>query len=269
MFLLLSFCLTSTGFVIRERDPYTIKGQYVQELIDLDDEELSALPFVEAAALFEKAFGVDARSFTEEEIRLGLEGLAFGLRVQELHDSIKSTADSTTGKTIYTGSIGVAWVRDTKKSPLTLGEILSGVYTLEVDWLTYQQATIILAASASYDFFSELRDGIITGVGSAVLTEIICAALGLSYLPATITSFAVGLVVGLGWNYLRKIDRARMYDCYTTMNNTYMMKVQFMWASHKVNKIYTRVYRTVNIHNPFPGTYGYWYKDNFGYLYSY
>jgi hypothetical protein len=159
-------------------------------------------------------------------------------------------------------------VRDTTKSPLTLGEILFGVYTLEVDWLTYETVAIILAASADDNIYSELVDAVATNLAPATITAIICAVLGVPTIP-TITSIAVGTVVSLGWNYLRKIDRANMYDCWTTMNNMYMMEVKFMYANGWLNRICTRKYRTVWIYNPFPGTYGYWHKDKYGILYSY
>lgn len=271
-----------------ERNPYSVEGKYVQELIDLDKEQIKALSIKEAEVLFEKAFSVQTDDYTEDEIRLGLDGLAFGLKFQKAMDEIKATVEtqpsypssnsiimplSTTGSVQYSGNIGVAWVRDTTSghSPLTLGEILSGTYTLEVDFLTWDTAAAILAASANYNAFQDLAELVATGAAGTALSAYICSVLGITGGPATITSVAVGAVVGLGWNWLKNIDRSRMYDCFAGMNkskNQYM-KVQFMWSSNMVNKFYSTISKTSSISNPFSGKYGDWYKDRYGYLYSY
>ena len=124
---------TNTAFAAEERDPYTIEGHYVEELVQLNEEELANLPLEQAETLFEEAFAVPADNYTEDEIRLGLDGLSFGLKFQLIMDEIKKTADtepsypaktrSTTSSVSYSGDIGVAWVRDTTSghSPLTLG----------------------------------------------------------------------------------------------------------------------------------------------------
>lgn len=283
----LSIPMTMTAFAA-ERDPYSVKGKYVQELIDLDKEQIQELSINEAEGLFEKAFSVPADDYTENEIRLGLDGLAFGLKFQKAMDEIKAAVEtqpsspysnsivtpfSTTGSVQYSGNIGVAWVRDTTSghSPLTLGEILSGTYTLEVDFLTWDTAAAILAASANYNAFQDLVELVATGAAGTALSAYICGVLGITGGPATITSVAVGAVVGLGWNWLKNIDRSRMYDTFSSMSkskNQYM-KVEFMWSSNMVNKFYSTVSKTSSISNPFPKLYGDWYKDKYGYLYSY
>lgn len=272
---------TITAFAAEERDPYTIEGHYVEELVQLNEEELANLPLKQAETLFEEAFSVPADNYTEDEIRLGLDGLSFGLKFQLIMDEIKKTADtepsypaktrSTTGSVSYSGDIGVAWVRDTTSghSPLTLGEILSGTYTLEVDFITWDTAAAILASSASYDAFKDLVELVGTGAAGSALGAYICSVLGITGAPATVASVAVGAAVGLGWNWLKSIDRSNMYDCFKGMSKNQYMKVQFMWSGNMVNKFYTTVSKGRSISNPFPGTYGDWYKNDFGYLYSY
>ena len=70
---------TITAFAAEERDPYTIEGHYVEELVQLNEEELANLPLEQAETLFEEAFAVPADNYTEDEIRLGLDGLSFCL----------------------------------------------------------------------------------------------------------------------------------------------------------------------------------------------
>ena len=282
------FTLTSslTAFateVQNEIDSYTIEGKYVKELVDLSADEIIELSLSDAKVLFEEAFIVPADNYTEDEIRLVLDGLAFGLKFQEYKEEARKAIESkstnsfesfsTTDNTTYSGSIGVSWIRDTRsgKSPLTLGEILSGTYTLEVDYLTWDTASAILAASANYNAFQDLVELVLTGATGTALSAYICSVLGITGGPATVTSLAVGTAVGFGWNWIRSVDRSRMYNCFVDMNkskNQYM-KVQFMWSSNMVNRFYSTVSKTCTITNPFPGTYGDWNKDTYGYMYSY
>jgi len=269
-------------------DPYSVKGNYVQELVDLGDEQLKSLSIKDAEVLFEKAFSVQHDDYTENKIRLGLEGLAFGLKFQETMDQIKVPVEtrpyslfsksivkalSSTGSVQYSGSVGVSWIRDTKKgrSPLTLGEIITGTYTLEVDYLTWDTVATILAASANYNAFKDLGELVAVNAGSAALSAYICSALGIVGVSAAVSTIAVGTVVSLGWNWLKSMDRSRMYSCFKGMNkskNQYM-KVEFMWSNNMANKFYYTVPKTSLISNPYPGKYGNWYKDKYGYLYKY
>lgn len=106
-----------------------------------------------------------------------------------------------------------------------------------------------------------------TGATGAALGTCICKALDISGVPATVSSVAVGAVVGLGWNWLKKLDRSNMYNCFKKMNKNQYLKVQFLWSSNVVNKCYSRVTKTSTIENPYPGTYGTWHKNKYGYLY--
>jgi hypothetical protein len=181
-------------------------------------------------------------------------------------------ASSTTSDKTYYGSIGLAWVRDTTSSgtPLTLGEILSGVYTLEVDYISWKTAATILAASSDYDIYEDLVGQVASGASGTVLGAIVCSALGITGTPATITSAIVGIAVSFGWSWLDNIDRDNMYECFEDMDEDEYMKVQFMWASDMVNKFYTSYSpSSYTFENPFPGTYGTWYTGTYGYLYSY
>lgn len=66
---------------------------------------------------------------------------------------------------IANGDVGVAWTRDTTSghSPLTLNEVLFDTYTLEVDYITWDTAASIFAASASYSAFSDLTQQVLAG----------------------------------------------------------------------------------------------------------
>lgn len=259
-------------------DPYSIEAAYVEELVELTDEEIAALSESEARELFEKAFPVSSEEFSESEVRTVLDGWAFALKFQTFMnlaaqtDATRATnASSTTANKTYYGSIGLAWTRDTTSSgsPLTLGELLSGVYTLEVDYISWDTASTILAASSDYDVFEDLKEQVAIGASGTTLGAIISAALGLTGTPAVVTSAAVGIAVSFGWNWLTSIDRANMYNCFEDMGRNDYMKVQFMYASNMVNRIYTEY--TPSSHtfeNPFPGTYGEWHTGTYGYLYS-
>lgn len=268
-------------------DLYAIEGQYVPELVEMEQETLDRMSIEEASRLFEKAFHVDSAGFSEKEIRMGVNGLSFALRFQgfiETFDNsiqLDSLPARNRAKAVpaedgcrYSGSKGVAWVRKTSTgySPLTLGEILSGVYTLEVDYLTWDTVAAMLAASADYNAFKDLAELVAVGAGGAALAKAICTLLGITAgaIP-TITSVAVGAVVGLGWNWLKSIDRSNMYKAFKKMSNakTQYMKIQFLWASDMVNKCYSIVPKTEVIPNPFPGICGEWFTNRYGYMYGY
>ena len=274
--MLLSMSVTAFAYgesTAEVADPYTIEGKYVQELLVLDESEISALTISDANELFEEAFGVSAKAYTEDEIRLALDGWAFFLKYQAFNAVMRAAAASTTSDKYYYGSIGLVWTRDTTRgnSPLTLGEILSGVYTLEVDYISWKTAASILAASASYSTYSNLVNSMGAGVTGSALSVIICSALGITAGgPATIASTIVGVAVGFGWNWLSAIERDRMYSCFEDMGQNDYMRVQFMWASNMVNRFY-EVYTPSSycFKNPFPGKYGTWQTHTYGYLYNY
>ncbi|GIP29508.1 hypothetical protein J23TS9_46380 [Paenibacillus sp. J23TS9] len=58
--LVLSLSLSLAIPAFAERDPYSAIGKYVQELVDLDNEQIKALSIEEADVLFEKAYTVQA-----------------------------------------------------------------------------------------------------------------------------------------------------------------------------------------------------------------
>lgn len=139
LILSLSISMTMPAFTVGD-DPYSIESRYVQGIIDLDEEQIKALSIEEAKVLFEKRFSVKSNNYIEDEIRLALDCLVFSLKFQEAMAEIKEVIEtqlsspfSTIGSAQYSGNIGVVWIRDTisGRSSLTLGEILSGTYTLE------------------------------------------------------------------------------------------------------------------------------------------
>lgn len=264
-------------------DPYTIEGQYVQELVDFSAEKITALPLSEAKTLFEKAFIVSADNYSEDEIRLGLDGLAFGLKFQTDMEEIKAIIEtepaykpvdsrSFAGDKYYAGNIGVAWTRDIRNgySPLTLGEILSGTYTLEVDYITWNTAATILTASLNQSSFNQLVNYVGSSATGTVIGSYIVKALGLKGKIAVVSSVIVGAAVAKGWDWYRSIDRDNMNNCFQRMDqNNQLMKVQFKWSGNMVNKIYTTIPKSTTMSNPFPGTYADWHVDQYGYMYNY
>lgn len=229
------WAISATAFAQQKQDPNNIVGHYVEELVIMSDEELASLSLVEASLLFEKAFHVSSNSYSEDEIRMGISGLSFGLKFQSAMDLFRTAQEEniyspcgvqpTTGGQYYSGKIGVAWTRDTSsdRSPLTLAEIFSGTYTLEVDFLTWDTAATILAASANYNFFQDLSESFALGITETALSAKICSMLGLAKAPAAIASLAVSVVIGMGWNWLRSLDRSAMLKCFEKMShNQYM-----------------------------------------------
>lgn len=289
--LCMSLTLPATAFAAEiSVDPYSVEAIYVEELVTMTAEEIAALPEAAARELFEEAFPVSSDEFSESDVRLALDGWAFALKFQTMMSmvaqaeslnadasvggevaEIAATSSTTANKTYY-GSVGLAWVRDTTSSgsPLTLGEILSGVYTLEVDYISWETAATILAASSDYDVYEDLAEQVAVGASGTALGAIVCTALGITGAPATIASGVVGVVVAFGWSWLSNLNRANMYDCFETMDKDDFMKVQFMYASNMVNRFYTEYTpSSYTFENPFPGTCGTWYTGSYGYLYTY
>ena len=135
----------------------------------------------------------------------------------------------------YTGTKGVAWVRDTTSagSPLTLGEAFSGVYTLEVDYVTYYQAVSIYALGSDYSFFNSVKNAATTAIASSL----ICAKLKLppdAAIPATAISFAVSL----GWDLVSALDRSAMNNAIQDMTYTSLMRVDFVTSNNMVVRCY-------------------------------
>lgn len=259
-------------------DPFTVEANYVEELVELSSEEINALPETEARRLFEESFLISSKAYSEDEIKLTLDRLAFIYNFENLLavlsqiEKAAAAPNSTTGDITYTGDIGVTWVRDVSDSgsPLTFGEILKGIYTLEVDYLSWSTVATILAASSDYDVFQDLVEQLSIGATGSALSATICAALELSSIPATITSVVVGAVVGVGWNWLKQIERSNMQSCFNQMRPDQYMQVKFIYTINHIVRSYS-VYTPSSgkFANPFPGTHGEWHTDKYGYFYTY
>lgn len=272
---------SATAFAQQKQDPHNIVGHYVEELVLMSEEELANLSSIEVASLFEEAFQVSSSHYSEDEMRLGLDGLSFGLKFQSAVDILNAAqaknasstygAQPTTGGQYYSGKIGVAWTRDTSsgRSPLTLAEIFSGTYTLEVDFLTWDTVATILAASTSYNVFQDITESIVLGASEAALSAKICSILNLKGITEAIAALAISAVITMGWNWLRSLDRAAMLKCFEKMSHNQYMRVQFMWAADMVNRFYSTIPKTSVIPNPFPGFYSDWRIDKFGVYYGY
>lgn len=277
-----AICIVPNGSIqaaVIERDPYSIKGRFVPELVNLTKEEIYELPYSEASTLFEKAFNVRASNYNEKEVRVALDGLcyAFKHQINARKSSSSHTSLSTKGVSSqivgipYSGDVGVAWVRDTTdgKSPLSLGEILSGTYTLEVDFLTWDSAALILVESMDKNNLDELIKIASSTTATTAATAIICYLLDMSMSEISpITGAALSIAIGFDWSMLDKIDKTAMRNCFLEMNkrkNQYM-KVELTWTPYTVERRYSKITKDTTIANPFKGKYGFWYKDRYGYL---
>lgn len=87
------WAISATAFAQQKQDPNNIVGHYVEELVIMSDEELASLSLVEASLLFEKAFHVSSNSYSEDEIRMGISGLSFGLKFQSAMDLFRTAQE--------------------------------------------------------------------------------------------------------------------------------------------------------------------------------
>ena len=244
-----------------------LTSAFVQELQEIDVSEIDSLPDDQIDYYFEKAFPLSAQDYSREEKTVVLRSVSTFQKFQNLVMVI-AALDGESTKDAYasfSGDEGASWVRDTKKSPLTFGEALSGTYTLEVDFLTYHKAVAVYGATISKSFFESL-----VSAGSASLASaLICEKLGLKDL--IIPSSIISGLVSVGWDLLCTLDRDAIGNVVLDMKYSDMMRVSFMTANGYLTKVYskyvapsttyhpsTTTYTYYNIANPYPDLYGFW-----------
>ena len=243
-----------------DNDRYDVEGQFVQELYDMTDDEVVALSFPEAVGLFEEAYGVSADNYNEGEVRTAIRSLAFFLKLQPDGPSTYAASDSTTGSKYYTGDIGLAWVRDTVKSPLTIGETMYG-YTFEVDHLSRYSGLVVSAANHSKSTFETIRDLAASGASSTKIGNIVKNALSLSFTPL-ITAIQATAVIICGWNAVQALDATVFNNKVLNMSDSQKIKITLMWSPYGViSKTYNVMDATTTYSNPLTGLYGYWHPD--------
>ncbi len=259
-------------------DLYQYDANYVEKLDILNENEIENLKTTEANELFEEAFNISSKYFTEKEVRLAIEEWSSVIKLNSLSKTQKSTSTylktastSTKGNKTYTGNVGLAWIRDTtsKGSPLSLGEIISGCYTIEVDYLPWETVATILAAASKETVFDRLKVWALGGVSSTLLTTLVCTSLGITGAPATITAVIVSAVVSIGWGLLKQLDKNRMSDAFNKMKKNEWLRADFMTYDHQIYRHY-KSYKPVShvFKNPF-NQYGKWYSNDYGIKYSY
>ncbi|GMQ56295.1 hypothetical protein AN1V17_06880 [Vallitalea sediminicola] len=248
----------------------------IDKVKDLSEDELNKY--------FKDVFNVNPNEFTYEDKVTGVEAAALLSGIQKFnnmrffdssYERVYTTSRSAINDCDYTGSKGLAWVRDTTKdgTPLSLGEILSGVYTLEVDFLPHVAATTIYALGSDYNLFVSVKNAATTAIASAL----ICKKFDVkAAIPGAVISFAVSM----GWDLLNALDRDAMKDVLLSMDASDLMKVDFVTSSNMVTKCYSKYttevewidsdkcFKYLDIENP-TGKSGNWYGGQPGYLYSY
>ncbi|MBF4692006.1 hypothetical protein [Fusibacter ferrireducens] len=196
-------------------------------------------------------------------------------RYSQEFESASVTSRSAINGCTYTGSKGVSWVRDTTSNgtPLSWGELISGVYTLEVDFLPYNVVATLYALSTDKSFFEMVKNAGTTATASAL----ICKKAGIK---GVIGGGVIGFCVSLGWDLLSLLDRNALRDMMESMVLSDLMRVDFVTASNMVTKCYSKYttsvewidskqcFKYLNIANP-TGKAGNWHGGEPGYLYSY
>lgn len=246
-----------------------VEANYVEELVEIELEVIETLPLIQIEDLFEKAFDdVPASAFTEEEMRNILSALAYGLQWSAQRQQTR--ASSTTGSYYYNGDYGIAWLRDTNRSPFTLAELAGGYYSLEYDYVSKDTILTMLAASSSQINFNTLVNAAATSITSEKLATLLAPMLEGLTVPTKVSATALNFVLNLGATYLSTINRSFFYNNANNTGTNQYMKVEFMYNQNS-NSV-TRIVSFVNkgtLPNPSGNLYGTWYKDQIAINYSY
>lgn len=246
-----------------------VEANYVEELVEIELEVIETLPLIQIEDLFEKAFDdVPASAFTEEEMRNILSALAYGLQWSAQRQQTR--ASSTTGSYYYNEDYGIAWLRDTNRSPFTLAELAGGYYSLEYDYVSKQYMICMLAASSSKSNFETIVSALEDNITSYALSGLVSTMVAGLTIPAAISTVLMGTILDLGWAYVSTVNRNFfLNNANNTADNQYM-KVEFMYNqnSNTVTRIVTFVSKGT-LSNPSGNMYGTWYPNQIAINYSY
>ncbi len=251
-------------------------ANYVQELVDLSDDDIDALSSADVVRLFTLAFdNVPTSLFSESEMRSIISALSYGLKWTSNRVSQRSSSVSTSSSHYYNGNKGIAWIRDTDKSPFTLGELAGGFYSLEYDFITPETIYSIIAAGTSKTNFEKLADAVLSNVSSDQMTSIIkkiliSAGISLSGSIPLIATSVVSTILGFGYTWVSTADRDSLLKMAQTATNSQYIRIEFMYNqnSNMVTRIATYVSRG-NLANPSSDKYGFWYPGQYAINYSY
>lgn len=249
-------------------------ANYVQELVDLSDDDIDALSSADVVRLFTLAFdNVPTSLFSESEMRSIISALSYGLKWTSNRVSQRSSSVSTSSSHYYNGNKGIAWIRDTDKSPFTLGELAGGFYSLEYDFITPETIYSIIAAGTSKTNFEKLADAVLSNVSSDQMTGLIKSMLlsvGISLSGSVITASVVTAVLDFGYKWVSTADRDSLLKMAQTATNSQYIRIEFMYNqnSNMVTRIATYVSRG-NLANPSSDKYGFWYPGQYAINYSY
>ena len=254
---------------------------YIPELAEMTQEELNQLSGNDAEILFGRVFDVPTMLSSDEQIRTALASVRFAMLTQPNGGSAASPASivpysrsSTTYSHYYTRNDGVAWVRDTVASPLTVGEALAG-YIKETDYISRETAAIILASGKSMSDFEEIVGIVFSqGVGAYYRAKIM-SILGLEHgdndeLLDFYQEQAVH-AAEMGWSWYCNLGWNAMNDVFEEMTSNQVMRVTLHYDTDLGYAVAT--FEAINRPNPFPnpdpGKYGYWYDDEYAVTDSY
>lgn len=189
----------------------------------------------------------------------------------EVHASTKKGIE-------YTGSVGVAWVRNLDDSPLSIRESLWGNYCLEVDYLTQSTACSVYVGKTKWNTLKSLLEAVGTslvceGVGRLLVQAGVCSSV------PTIATIAVSTIVGFGYSLLAKLEIQGFEKALEGMKPGQMLRVKYLMTNNLLTKCYSKytpqkttirkyARNTYSIETPFSGTYGDWKKNKYGYLYK-
>lgn len=240
-------------------------AERVPELAQITEEEIDAMDRETANEWFSKAFPtVDPWILDETSIKNSLKTLAsfenyWQNRGEKLTASARAAnAVSTQGSHYYSGQIGVAWVRDFDKSPLTLSETVSLTYSFEFDWISRTQLATWIALQDK-SLFEEISI-IVAEEGISAAASYLISLLGIPYAGAI--AFALGVYFGIV-GMLSSSDMQQLNNICNTMSDNQYMNVKYAYYSNYMIKDRYVVSKTNVISNPCPGVYGFWYDDEY------
>lgn len=242
-------------------------AERVPELAQITEEEIDAMGRETANEWFSKAFPtVDPWILDEISVRNSLKTLAcFENYWQNRGEALTASAYaanavSTQGSHYYSGEIGVAWVRDFNKSPLTLSETVSLTYSFEFDWICRSQLATWLALQDK-SFFEEVAT-MLAEQGMSAAVAYVISLLGATGLAAV----AIAAAVSFYFNVVGELatqDMERLNSICNTMSDNQYMNVKYAYYNNYMIKDRYIVSRTNIISNPCPGVYGFWYDDEY------
>lgn len=257
---------------------------FVLELAQMTEEQIEELPLKAAYGMMKAAFpDVPARiveDFEEEDLRVGLQMLAFSMKKQMLQeimateistgDASVMASDPTTGGYYYLGDYSIAWVRE---SELSWNEIVSQSYVAEVDFFTKKTAGGILAAGQSREDFNEIVSAITGQVAGTVFrikieTYYIENDIPYDLSDIEFTQDIIEDLVSKGVEWFLNYERNSLKTAVSQVGANQVIKATVQWAGGYLARSFMVIDRPHPYPNPAPGKTGIWYPDEIEVIYS-